>query len=410
MLIMKEILIYTLCYFGLFSSTLLMIVFFQNIRTLKHPKPKYFPKVSIIVPAFNEERSLRKTVESLFSLDYPKELLEIMIIDDGSRDDTLKIAKTYESKGVKVFTKKNTGKADTLNYGLARCSGEVVGALDADSFVRPDALKKMIAYFEQKRVMCVVPSVKIWQPKGILSRIQAAEFLSALFIRKSFSYLGGVPITPGPFTLYKRWFFDTYGGYNTETLTEDIEIALRIESKKFVIESVIDANVYTDPVHGLKKVYTQRLRWFKGFIDNIIAYRFMIKPSYGNLGMFILPISIISIILGIGAFSYSMARLGSTFAQNLVNWYLIGFDISTWFQYDFDTFFINTGPLLIIPLIAIAIAVVILLFAREYSKEKQPWALSALSFFMIYWMIYSVCWASAIAHRVAKRTVYWGKQ
>ena len=407
MLVLKEAIIYSLCFIGLFSATVLLLSFFENRKRFAHPKPTRFPKVSIIVPAFNEEATITKTLRSLLQLDYPKGRLEIIVIDDGSTDSTLAVARRFAGKGVSVFTKKNSGKADTLNFGLRHCTGEIVGALDADSFVCPDALKKMIPYFEKERVMCVVPSVKIHNATSILHKVQMTEFLSAVFIRKAWSYLGGIPVTPGPFTLYKKEFFDRYGGYDLSTETEDIEVALRIESKRYVIESVIDAIVYTTPVSGLMKVYKQRLRWFKGFIDNIWKYRKMMHPSYGNLGVFILPIAVISIILGIVGFSYSMAMLADRVVHNLINLYLVNFDISTWFEYTFDAFLINTGSLVIIPLVALIVAASIIIVSKQYSEEKSPVALAIVLFFAVYWAIYSVCWISAMAHSLRKKTVAW---
>ena len=280
------ILVYIVIYLSLFFTLVYFINFFENKRKLKNPKPKKFPKVSIIVPVFNEEETIAKTLTSLLNLRYPKNKLEIFVVDDGSTDKTYDIAKSFKKKGVVVLKKKNSGKSDSINYALKRASGELAGALDADSFVMPDALEKVVGYFENPRVMAVTPSIKIWKPHNIFQRMQFIEFLASSFMRKVMSFLGGVPFTPGPFTIYRISFFKKHGFYDTSTLTEDTELALRIESHKYIIENAIDVNVYTVGVPTFKGLLSQRIRWYRGMLDNFWNYRHMFSKRYGNLGLF----------------------------------------------------------------------------------------------------------------------------
>ncbi|MFC1691132.1 glycosyltransferase [Nanoarchaeota archaeon] len=387
-----------------------LLSFFENKNNLRNPKPKILPSVSVIIPAFNEEKSIAKTIRSLLNLDYPKDKLNIIVVDDGSIDNTLKIAKSFENKGVRVFHKENGGKGSALNFGLTKIKTEFVASMDADSFVTRSALKRMIGYFHKKEVMAVAPSIKIWKPTNFLGKVQLIEFLSATFIRKIFSILGGVPIVPGPFSIFRKEFFDKYGGYDTSTLTEDIEISLRIESKKFLIENALDANVYTTAVTTFKQMFHQRLRWFRGFIDNIYRYRFLLSPKYGNMGVFILPVSIISVSLGVIAFIYSVIMLIINSIQNLYNLYLIGFDISTWFEFEFDAFFLNTTATGLLPLVLIIISITMIYLAKKHSKEPQPVKLPYVFFIMTYWFISAICWISAAACKIRGKSVTWGKR
>ena len=109
---------YIAVYFGLFTGLFFIFTFFENLDSLKPKKFTRFPFVSVIVPAYNEEKTITGTVHSLLNLDYPKDKLEIIIIDDGSTDSTLEIARKFEKNGVIVFSKKNGGKATALNLGL----------------------------------------------------------------------------------------------------------------------------------------------------------------------------------------------------------------------------------------------------------------------------------------------------
>lgn len=409
-MMLSKIIIYIVCYFGLFVSVLFLLTFFENKKYLKNPKPKKIYKVSIIVPAYNEEKNIEKTLKSLIALDYPEEKLEIMVVDDGSIDNTLKIAKRFEKYGVKVFHKENTGKSDSLNFALKKCSGELVGALDADSFVQPSTLKKMIGHFNDEKVMSVTPSLKIWAPKGILSRIQMGEFLMGVYLRKVFAYLHSIHVTPGPFTLYRKWFFDTYGPYDTNTLTEDIEIALRIQSHNYIIENAIDANVYTSAVKKFRPLQKQRLRWYKGFLDNCIRYKHLFSKDHGNLGLFILPAAFVFTALAIFFTGWSIFNHSDTLSKNIKNLVAANFDFTNFLDIKLDLFFFDMSGTVILSLILLALGIIVISLTKKYSKEKQKVGLSYLTFILFYWVVFSYWWVLATLYKVSGRKIRWGKK
>ncbi|MBW2997811.1 glycosyltransferase family 2 protein, partial [Candidatus Woesearchaeota archaeon] len=199
-----DIVLYTVSYFGLFTAVFFLLTLIENRKMIKNPRPpKQLPKVTVMVPACNEEKCLAKTVRSLLQLKYPKEKLQIIVIDDGSKDRTLKIARGFEKDGVLVLTKPNGGKGTALNMGLKHTKGEFVACLDADSVVDPDALLKMLGYFSKKSVMAVTPSLKCTEPTTIWQKIQVVEFLLGVYLRKVFAYLGSIHVTPGPFTVFR---------------------------------------------------------------------------------------------------------------------------------------------------------------------------------------------------------------
>jgi cellulose synthase/poly-beta-1,6-N-acetylglucosamine synthase-like glycosyltransferase len=406
-----DIIIYAIIYFSLYSSIIFLMNFFENKDRLKNPPVKKFFKVSIIVPAHNEEKTLTKTVNSLLNLDYPKDKLEIIVIDDGSTDGTLKLARGFIPDGVRVFTKQNTGKGSSMNFGLARATGEVVGALDADSFVLPTALKRMIGYFENPRVMAVTPSIKIWGAKNLKQRLQFIEFLSSAYIRKVFSYFGAIPITPGPFTLYRKAFFDKYGGYDTSTLTEDIEISLRIESKKkYLIENAMDVSVYTTAVPKFNKLLLQRLRWYRGFIDNLFRYRRMFGTKYGNMGVFVLPLSILVVLASLFVTFYAIYLFIKNIIFSLKTLRLSGYDFSSWFEFDFEPFFISITPKVMFTVLLLALGILLIYLATKYSEEQQKVEPSYVVFFFLYIFFFSFWWTMAILYKITGKKIAWGKQ
>ncbi|HII72430.1 TPA: glycosyltransferase family 2 protein [Candidatus Woesearchaeota archaeon] len=403
-----ELILYTVSYFGLFCAIFFLVTLIENRKQIKNPKaPKELPKVTIMVPACNEEQCLAKTVESLLELDYPKEKLQIIVIDDGSTDKTLKIARSYEKRGVLVLTKPNGGKGTALNLGLKHAKGEFVGCLDADSIVEPDALKKMIGYFRKKSVMAVTPSLKCTRPKTIWQRIQVIEFLLGVYLRKVFSYLGSIHVTPGPFTIFRKEFFDRYGGYDTSTCTEDIEIALRIQSNRYEIENAVDANVYAVAMPTFTPLKKQRVRWYKGFLENIGKYKHLFKPQYGNLGLFVLPSAFVSIMTAATIVAYTIYMSIKTNYQRAVNLYNVNFDIWRLIDLDWDWFYINQSPLMMIGLVSLVLGITMVYLAKRMSREEMHLSYAYILFMVFYLPLYVYWWGLAIKARIKNKDVGW---
>jgi len=404
-----DFVLYIVSYFGLFTSVFFLLTLFENRKNMKDPaRPKELPKVTIMVPACNEEDCLAKTLNSLLELDYPKDRLQIMVIDDGSKDNTLNIARSFEKKGIYVLTKPNGGKGTALNLGLKHATGELVGCLDADSIVEPDALLKMIGYFKRKTVMAVTPSLKCTEPRTIWQRIQVVEFLLGVYLRKVFSYLGSINVTPGPFTIFRKEFFDTHGGYDTTTCTEDIEIALRIQSKGYEIENCHDANVYAVPMPTFMTTKKQRVRWYKGFIENTQKYKeMMFSKKYGNLGLFVFPSAYLSIMIAMVMTTYSLYVLGKNNINRFQNFYNVNFDLSKMISFKWDLFYIDQSPIMFIGLVALIIGIIMVYIAKKISNEKQSLAYSYILFMLFYLPLYAYWWASAIKAKATASDVGW---
>src|SRR3989344_2069272 len=216
---MHQILNFTI-YFFLFLTLyfqIFMLVTFIEERFFSRKKVKsvrgaYIPSVSIIVPAWNEERTIGATLVSLLALDYPKDKLSILVVDDGSKDQTLLRAREFETDSrVKVMTKENGGKYTALNLGLKSIESDLVGCLDADSFVDEQALWEIVAHFENPAIMAVTPMIRVHEPRGVVQRMQNVEYILSALIRKVFGYLNALYVTPGPFSIYRREVFRMVG-------------------------------------------------------------------------------------------------------------------------------------------------------------------------------------------------------
>ncbi|MFC1728405.1 glycosyltransferase [Nanoarchaeota archaeon] len=379
---------------------------YENRHNIKNPKPTKFPRIAILVPAFNEEGRIKRTINSLLKLDYPKDKLKIIMIDDGSTDNTLKEMRSYNDKRISVFTKKNGGKGSALNFGLKKTNAEFVASLDADSFVMKDTLKKMIGYFERPKVMAVTPSLKVWKPKNILQKIQHIEYLMGVFLRKIFSFLGSIHVTPGPFTVYRKKFFDKHGGYDEDNITEDIEIALRIQSNHYEIENSVDAFSYTPGVPGFRALFKQRIRWYKGFIDNILNYRHLFSKKYGNLGLFVLPASYLSIVLLIILVIYGTTKLLINGASTLSNWYSIRFDLFQLFEKP-ELFFMGSDNIFLMSLLSIAIAIVVLYVTKLISNEQTKIKTYYVYHLFLYGPLFTIWWLTSFFYKLRGIKVKW---
>ncbi|MEK6820136.1 MAG: glycosyltransferase family 2 protein, partial [Nanoarchaeota archaeon] len=198
----------------------------RNKKTLfQYPKSKRVYSISVIVPAFNKEDTIENTVKAVLKSDY-KGLKEVIVVDDGSSDNTLKLARQLaeENKKVRVFTKENKGsKADALNFGLEKARGELVGVVDADSYIREDALTKLAAYFDDDKVGAVTCPILARNCNKFIEKLQAVEYRIIAFTRKLLDYVDAIYVTPGPLALYRKSVVREIGGFDVKNMTEDIE-------------------------------------------------------------------------------------------------------------------------------------------------------------------------------------------
>ena len=404
------ILIYSIALFGIYSSVLFLLVFFdsKNLDRLSTTAPKKLPFVSVIIPAYNSERGVVRTLQHTLKTDYPKDKLEIIVVDDGSTDNTSAAASKFKKFGVKVFTIPHNGKASALNYGISKAKGEIVCNLDSDSFLDSDALMKMIGFFDNPVTMGVTPSVKIHDPKTIAQKVQMMEFLSSAMIRKVYSYLGSLPVASGACTLFRRKFFLEHGGYREDLLTEDGEVSMRLDSKGYSIECAMNVAVYTDGVPTFRRFFNQRLRWFRGLFDCLQIHHGLFNPRKGNIAVMILPLMMTSIALLVISGLYSLYKVSDFLWKQAVHLYLTGFDIRNMLDFKFDIFNVNLGATTMLLIIVFLSSILLLQFSRNYSREKQSIFTPYIYFLVTYGAFAFFCWFMAIYYKLAGRKIRWG--
>ncbi len=412
-----NILIYVFLFTSLFYEVFLLITYFEKRLDIKEEnepitgKIKRYPTVSILIPCWNEETTLGKTVHSLLNLDYPKDKLKILIIDDGSTDNTWEVAQKFATNPqIEVHRKENGGKYIALNFGLSQVTSELVGCLDADSYVDKDALRHVVYAFQtHKEVMAVTPSVQVWKPKNMLQLIQRVEYGWGIFIRKMFSYLNAMYVTPGPFSIFKRELFEAIGPYKHAHQTEDMELAMRIQSRHLKMVNAHNARVYTVAPDTLYKLYKQRLRWTYGFIKNSIDYKYIFfRKEYGNLGLFVLPIAALSIISALYVVATTAASFLNHLSDSIIKFQTVGIDFNIWhWLQQFDWFYINTETIALMSIVAFMGTLTLVFLSRKMAEGHMRVGWDMIYFLTFYAFIAPLWLSRAVFNAVFQVNTTW---
>ena len=296
---------------SLFLSLMFFVLYVDNKKNLfKIPKMKKFPSLSIIIPAYNEEKTIADTIKKVKEMVYPKKF-EIIVINDGSTDNTSKIAKKF--KGVKVVDKTNGGKSSAINLGIKYARGEIVAVVDADSYPGKKSLINAVPFFKEKNVAAVTTSIFVKSPKNIIERMQRIEYIMIVWARKLLEAIESVYATPGVLSLYRKSALKKVGGFDEKNLTEDIEIAWRLIYNGYKIKMSLNSENETKVPNNMRDWWKQRLRWNVGGLQTCVKYlHTFMKKDYRSLGRFILPFfsfSYVVSILGLCVLVFIIGRL-----------------------------------------------------------------------------------------------------
>jgi len=404
--------IYACLFLGLYFEVFLFISFFEKTPPKKTLSvPKRYPSVSMIVPCFNEEKTLEGTVDSLLAMDYPKDKLEILIVDDGSSDTTKHIGEALAHKHpqVQYFQKENGGKWTALNFGIPRSKGELVGCLDADSFVAPDALLEVVKKFEESPTAdAMVPAMKVLGPKNLLELMQSAEYTFGIFVKKTFDNLAAISVLPGPFSIYRRSVFDTVGLFKHAHNTEDMEMAFRMHAHHLHIENAHTAIVYTKVPNTLRKLLKQRTRWSQGFLQNSSDYSHMyFNPKFGNFGVLVLPFGLALFVGALYSTAYLLYRLISGLVDRVLDVWATGIlPLPTFSLSHFSWFYINTSTLTFLVIATVLMTFTAILIGRRIAGANFGIG-TLFSYFLLYGFV-APMWLARAAWGAAwsKETVW----
>jgi cellulose synthase/poly-beta-1,6-N-acetylglucosamine synthase-like glycosyltransferase len=400
-------------FLSVYVQVFFFVTFFENRKKIIIRKGsidlKNYPAVTIVVPCWNEEKTVNKTVQSLLELNYPKDKLKIFLIDDGSTDNTWSVLQNYANySNIQIFQKENGGKYTVLNMGLDKLETDFFGGLDSDSFVDKESLSRIMSYFEKdETIMAVAPSVTVYNPLNFVQNAQRAEYNMGVYFKKMLGFLGAINVTPGPFTIFRKKVFDDLGPYRHGHNTEDMEIAYRMQKHDYKIEHCNDAYVYTNTPNTIKKLYKQRLRWVYGFINNTFDYKnVLFKKKYGNFATFTLPMGIISIL----SVTYLFGRMVFNFL-NFIYSKIISFNTTGW-NFDiknisFDLFFINIHSFVFLIICIYFLIIFSMLFGRRMTEGRWGFSMHMLYFFPVFSIIAPFWIMKAVYNSIISRKPAW---
>ena len=253
----------------------------------------YKPKVAVLIPAYNEEKVIERTVRAALSSNYPN--LRVIVIDDGSKDRTLEVARTAfkaESATGKVLIlgKRNSGKAEALNYGIEHIGdAEIFVGIDADTIIASDAISRLVPHFINPKVGAIAGNAKVGNRVNLWTRWQALEYITSQnFERRALDVLGAVSVVPGAIGAWRVSAVREAGGYHTDTVAEDADLTMALLRMGYRVEYEDMALAYTEAPTNANGLMRQRFRWSFGILQAVYKHRGVFARK-GVLGWIALP-------------------------------------------------------------------------------------------------------------------------
>jgi cellulose synthase/poly-beta-1,6-N-acetylglucosamine synthase-like glycosyltransferase/peptidoglycan/xylan/chitin deacetylase (PgdA/CDA1 family) len=238
--------------------------------------PSYAPPLTIIVPAYNEEVDIIKSVESLASSEYPE--FEVLVVDDGSTDNTAGLVANLTLPNVRLIRQENAGKAEALNRGVAEAEHEVIVTVDADTVFEPDTLHRLVQPFQDKTVGAISGNTKVANRRRMLGRWQHIEYVMGFNLdRRMYEVLDCMPTVPGAIGAFRRSALIAVGGFSSATLAEDTDITLALGRAGWHVVYVQDARAWTEAPSSLSGLWRQRYRWAYGTLQSVWKHRGAIR-------------------------------------------------------------------------------------------------------------------------------------
>ena len=280
----------------LMSARLLIVGVFAVIERLRRPHALasigFNPRVAVLIPAYNEETVIVRTIRSVLNSDYPN--LHVIVIDDGSSDSTLDVARqAYAAEiaagRVQVFTKPNSGKAASLNFALDRIAEDFYVGIDADTVIAPDAISKLIPHFEDPLVGAVAGNAKVGNRVNLWTRWQALEYITSQnFERRALDLFNVVTVVPGAIGAWRTAPVKAAGGYPVNTVAEDADLTMNLLEQQLKVVYEDRALAFTEAPIDAKGLMRQRFRWSFGILQAVWKHRLAFVRNKA-MGYFALP-------------------------------------------------------------------------------------------------------------------------
>jgi len=288
----------------LMSARLIIIGVFAVIDRFRKRKnfagPDYAPRVAVLIPAYNEEKVIVRTIRSVMMSNYKN--IRVIVIDDGSSDKTYQTAidaypADIASGRLTVLTKPNGGKADALNFALEKTDEEIYVGIDADGVVAHDAITNLVVHFANSKIGAVAGNAKVGNRVNLWTRWQALEYITSQnFERRALDLFDVVMVVPGAIGAWRTSAVKAGGGYHTNTVAEDADLTMNLLEQGYEVIYEDQALAFTEAPVNMDGLMRQRFRWSFGILQAIFKHRGAIANRRA-MGLFALPNTLIFQIL-----------------------------------------------------------------------------------------------------------------
>jgi len=249
------------------------------------------PRVSIVVPAYNEEKLITRTINTLLESEGVQ--FEIIVVDDGSTDHTAEVVlETFSANArVRFIRQDNAGKAEALNTGIREAREDIIVALDADTLFMRDTIAQLAKHFVDPKIGAVAGNAKVGNRMNLLTRWQALEYVTSQNLdRRAFEKLNCITVVPGAVGAWRRAAIVEAGSFLSDTLAEDADLTMRIVRNGYRIVYEPDAHAFTEAPQSFRAFVNQRFRWMYGTLQACWKHReILFRRKGGTLGFIALP-------------------------------------------------------------------------------------------------------------------------
>ena len=270
--------------------TLIVLILAIRHRSQSSPTPDPRLAVSILIPAFNEEKVISRTLQSLLASDYSGPM-EILVVDDGSSDRTSEIVEAFSDARVRLIRQPNLGKARALQNAVAHANSEIFIFADADTQFDREALRYLVGALENEKTGAVSGQARVGNPRTFAARCQEIEYLCNFNLdRRAYAAWNCITVVPGAISAIKREAIEAAGGISLDTLAEDTDLTLAIHRAGYRVEYAPQAIAFTEVPETFSQLARQRFRWAFGTIQCVWKHHDLVfNPRFKALGWFSLP-------------------------------------------------------------------------------------------------------------------------
>lgn len=374
------------------SYNLILLITFTRSKLFNRTLPSGcdYP-VTILIPCFNEEKTIKNTVLSVLASQLKE--FEVIVLDDGSTDNSWKVLKDNfaQNPKVKLFRLQNGGKAKALNFGMAQSWHPFICCIDADTILEPDSLASILRHFSDPKVGAVAGNIQVGNAKDPLTMQQQIEYIRGqAYIRQGLQELNQVFVIPGATGVYRREVIMGLGGFEGDSLAEDTDLTLKVIAQGWKVAFERKGISYTEVPETWEGVIKQRLRWQYGTLQ--VCYKnlkYLFNPKGGMLGFFSIPLVLLENfflpIVPLNAFFITLNVLVALNEKGIIAWSLLPDLGSSYAQF-----------LTLYCLLSVVGSLLPILLGILNNPGKKPWHL--LLYIPAYHLVFSVVlWAFQVA-------------